>query len=68
MAHRITDRIRTNFLDNRGVAVDGYRIYFVMADGCIDYVEVKKALYSAENVDAAIKETIVAHQHVIETV
>lgn len=65
MDYTIGKRERTNFLDQRGVAVDGYRIYYTMADGTLDYVEVEKNQYSAANVRAMIEEEIGVHQELV---
>ncbi len=48
MEYKIGKRERTNFLDNRGRAVDGYRVYYEMADGTVDYVEVEKNDFSGD--------------------
>lgn len=65
MEYKITKRERTNFLDDRGVAVDGYRVYFVMEDGTVDYVEVEKSVYSKEVVHQMIEDTIQQHLDVL---
>lgn len=64
MSYKTGKRERTNFLDDRGVAVDGYRVYFTMNDGTVDYVEVEKTQYNAVNVKAAIEEAILQHVEV----
>ena len=65
MNYTIGKRVRTNFIDETGHAVDGYRVFFTMEDGTVDYVEVEKSQYTAENVKAAIEADIEAHLEVI---
>ena len=65
MEYTIGKRERTSFLDVRGHAVDGYRVWFEMADGTPDYVEIEKAQYTAANVKKAIEEAITKHLEVI---
>ena len=65
MEYTIGKRERTSFLDERGRAIDGYRIWFVMADGTPDYVEIEKGQYTAETVKAAIQEAIAKHEAVL---
>ena len=65
MEYTIGVRERTNFLDARGHAVDGYRVWFTMDDGTPDYVEIEKAQYIAENVKKAIEEAIARHLEVV---
>lgn len=62
MEYKIGKRVRTNFLDETGVAVPGYRIYYTMSDGTVDYVEVEKNQFSAEAVKAMIEAEIVEHE------
>lgn len=62
MEYTIGKRERTNFLDQRGVAVDGYRIYYTMEDGTVDYVEVEKTNASADTIHAMIEEEIALHE------
>ena len=62
MEYTIGVRERTSFLDERGRAVDGYRVWFMMADGTPDYIEIKKPQYTAENVKAAIEAAIAEHE------
>ena len=64
MDYKIGVRERTSFLDARGRSVDGYRVWFQMADGTPDYVEVSKDQYNAEAVKAAIEDVIAHHQEV----
>lgn len=61
MVYTITKRERTNFLDSRGMAVDGYRIWFEMQDGTVDYVEIEKTQFSTQTVHEAIEKTIATH-------
>lgn len=61
MDYTIGKRQRTTFLDVTGHAVDGYRVYYTMADGTVDYVEVEKNQYTADNVRAAIEAEIEEH-------
>ena len=61
MNYEIGKRERTNFLDERGRGTDGYRVFYTMEDGTVDYVEVPKASFSAETVKAAIEEAIKVH-------
>jgi len=65
MAYKLGKRQRVNFMDERGHAVPGYRVFFTMEDGTVDFVEVEKNLYNAENVKAAIEEAIANHEDVI---
>lgn len=62
MDYTIGKRERTNFLDNRGRAVDGYRVWYEMADGTVDYVEVEKSNFNADTVKAMIEEEIAEHE------
>lgn len=62
MKYMIGKRERTNFLDNRGRAVDGYRIWYRMEDGTVDYVEVEKGDFSADKVRAMIEEEVALHE------
>lgn len=61
MSYRIGKRERTNFLDDRGMATDGYRVWFRMEDGTADYVEIEKAQYNVDTVHTAIEEAIARH-------
>lgn len=61
MEYIIGKRLRTNFLDQTGHAVDGYRVYYEMRDGMVDYVEIEKSQYDAENVRAMIEAEIEEH-------
>jgi len=61
MEYKIGKRQRTNFLDETGHAVDGYRVYYTMPDGTVDYIEIEKSQYSAENVKAMIEAEIEEH-------
>ena len=65
MNYRITARTRVSFLDERGIAVDGYRVHFLMEDGTADYVEIPKNQYTKSNVKEAIEATIDRHLDVI---
>jgi hypothetical protein len=65
MEYKIGKRVRTNFLDETGVAVDGYRVYYTMVDGMVDYVEIEKNQYSADAVKAAIEEEIGEHEQLM---
>lgn len=65
MEYTIGKRERTNFLDNRGRAVDGYRIYYTMSDGTVDYVEVEKQAFSADTVKTMIEEEIALHEELM---
>ena len=53
---------RTNFLDNRGKSVDGYRVWYEMENGTPDYIEIEKSRYNADNVRAAVEEEIAVHE------
>jgi len=66
MTFRITERIRTSFLDSRGVAVDGYRVFFQMEDGTVDKVEIKKSQYTPKHVKSEIENTIALHQAILD--
>lgn len=66
MNYRIGKRQRTNFVDETGHAVDGYRVYYTMEDGTVDYVEIEKSQYTAGNVRAAIEAEIEEHVKLIE--
>lgn len=61
MEYTIGKRQRTSFLDETGHATDGYRIYYTMDDGTVDYVEIEKGQYKAKNVRAAIESEIEEH-------
>lgn len=65
MEYTLGKRERTSFLDDTGHAVDGYRIYYKMDDGTVDYVEIEKSQYSADNVRAAIEAEIEEHVKLI---
>ncbi len=65
MKYKIEKRERTNFLDKRGRGTDGYRIFFEMGDGTMDYVEIEKAQYNIVNVNAAIEASVALHEEVI---
>jgi len=65
MDYTIGKRQRTTFIDETGHAVDGYRVFYTMGDGTVDYVEVEKNRYSAENVKAAIEADIETHLAII---
>ena len=62
MKYTIGKRERTNFIDQRGHAVDGYRIFYTMEDGTVDYVEIEKVKFSAEAVKKAIEDEVKTHQ------
>lgn len=66
MNYKIGKRLRTSFLDMTDHAVDGYRIHYTMEDGTVDYVEIEKAQYNAENVKAAIEAEIEEHVKLLE--
>lgn len=53
---------RTSFLDDRGRAVDGYRVWYRMENGMVDYVEVEKSQYNSETVKAMIEAEIAEHE------
>lgn len=61
MDYVIIKQERTNFLDERGRGVDGYRVWYRMADGTVDYVEVSKADFMASTVKAKIEAEIAEH-------
>lgn len=61
MEYTLGKRDRTSFLDQRGHAVDGYRQWYSMSDGNVDYVEIEKSQYSAEKVKAMIEAEIAEH-------
>jgi len=65
MDYKIGKRERTNFLDNRGRAVDGYRVWYEMLDGTVDYVEVEKSDFSADKVRAMIEEEVALHEELM---
>jgi len=65
MEYVIGKRLRTTFIDETGHAVDGYRIFYTMEDGTVDYVEIEKNRYNAENVTAAIEADIETHLAII---
>jgi hypothetical protein len=52
---------RTNFVDETGHAVDGYRVFYTMADGTVDYVEVEKNRYDSSIVKNMIEDEIKVH-------
>ena len=62
MEYTIGKRERTSFLDDRGRAVDGYRVWFTMEDGTPDYIEIERGQYNAANVKAEIEDLIALHQ------
>ena len=66
MEYKIGKRERTSFLDERGRAVDGYRVWYTMADGTPDYVEVEKSQYNAETVKAMIEDEIAVHEELMK--
>ena len=65
MEYTIGKRERTSFLDDRGRAVDGYRVWYTMEDGTPDYVEVEKGQYNAKTVKAMIEEEIAVHEELM---
>ena len=65
MEYTIGKRERTSFLDERGYAVSGYRIWYKMEDGMVDYIEIEKDQYNAANVKAAIEKDIAEHKDVL---
>ena len=65
MEYTIGKRERTTFLDDRDRAVDGYRVWYKMEDGMVDYVEIEKDQYNAANVKAAIEKDIAEHEEVL---
>lgn len=65
MEYTIGKRERTNFLDNRGRSADGYRVWYTMEDGTVDYVEVEKASFNADMVKAMIEEEIALHEQLM---
>jgi hypothetical protein len=56
---------RTSFLDSRGRAVDGYRVWYTLENGIVDYVEIEKSQYNAESVKAAIEADKAEHEAVL---
>jgi len=66
MEYTIGKRLRTNFLDLTGHAVDGYRVYYTMTDGTVDYIEIEKSQYSAKNARAMIEAEIEEHVKLLE--
>lgn len=60
--YKIGKRLRTNFLDGRDMAVDGYRVYFTMEDGTVDYIEIEKSQFNVDNVKTAIEASIQEHE------
>lgn len=65
MDYTIGKRERTNFLDSRRRATDGYRVWFTMSDGTSDYVEIEKGQYNVANVKEAIEASISEHEAVV---
>lgn len=65
MEYTIGKRERTSFLDERGRAVDGYRVWYTMADGTADYIEIEKGQYNAANVKAMIEAEIAIHEELM---
>ena len=65
MEYTISKRERTTFLDARGRAVDGYRVWYMMADGTPDYIEIEKGQYNAANVKAMIEAEIAVHEELM---
>jgi len=65
MDYKIGKRERTNFLDQRDRAVDGYRVWYEMPDGTVDYVEVEKGDFSADKVKALIEEEVALHKELM---
>jgi len=63
--YTIGKRQRTNFLDDRGMGTDGYRVWFTMEDGTVDYVEVAKADFNAEAVHEALEKAIARHKTLV---
>lgn len=66
MDYKITERVRTSFIIDSGRAVSGYRIYFRMTDGTLDYIQIQESQYNAENVKQAIVGKIETHRTVLE--
>ena len=65
MEYTIGKRERTNFLDERDRAVDGYRVWYTMADRTVDYIEIEKGQYNAANVKAMIEAEIAIHEELM---
>jgi len=61
MTYKIGKVQRTSFLDMTGHATDGYRVYYTMLDGTVDYVEIEKDQYNADAVKLAIEEEMLEH-------
>ena len=66
MEYTIGKRERTNFLDERDRAVDGYRVWYTMTDGTVDYIEIEKGQYNAANVKAMIEAEIAIHEELMK--
>jgi hypothetical protein len=62
MDYKIGKVERTNFLDERGRATDGYRVWYTLANGISDYVEVEKANYKPDVVREMIEEEVALHE------
>ena len=65
MEYTIGKRERTNFLDDRDRAVDGYRVWYKMADDTVDYIEIEKGQYNAANVKVMIEAEIAIHEELM---
>lgn len=61
MSYTLGKRERTNFLDERGRGTDGYRVYFRMEDGTVDYIEIEKGRFNPEAVHEEIEKAIALH-------
>lgn len=61
MEYKIGKVQRTSFLDMTGHATDGYRVFFTMLDGTVDYIEIEKDQYTADAIKRLIEEAILEH-------
>lgn len=58
-----TDRV--TYLDDAGMGVDGYKVWFQWGKGQTDYAQIPFASYEPEFVDSKIVETIEKHNAVL---
>ena len=62
MKYQIKLTERTMFLNERNNPVDGYRITFTLDNGEVDWVEIPKAQFNPEYVNAEIAAVVKAHE------
>lgn len=67
MDYVITKVLRVTFLDDAGAGVDGYRVYFRMESGQVDYVNIAANVYSKDTAEMAIEAKIQTHLDVLGT-